>query len=153
MYFVFWGFLIPLFYEDPVPLFYLPALLFPQILFTFSPPPPPPTPPPPPPPPRPPHATSCVSFCLMMVWTKLVKRAVICTHQLHLLHWMNNMLIQKSTLERYTVSLLLKNYSLLSADSSRNKTKTSLWNTKNTETIGINEQNTLHTIKDKFRKD
>ena len=38
---------------------------------------------------------------------------VMCTQQLPVLHWMNNLLIQKSTLQRSAMSLLFKNFSFL----------------------------------------
>ena len=77
--------------------------------------------------------------------------------QLYVLHWMNSFLVQKFTLQRSTVSLLLKNYLLLEAIHlliTFNKTKVFLWNTKNTDRNGINRQNphTTHTEEDNFRE-
>ena len=82
---------------------------------------------------------------------------VMCAQQLPLLHWMNNFLIQNFILQRSTVSLLFKNYSLVEAIHLLirfNKTKSFLWNIKTGDRNGINEQNTqtTHREKDNFRK-
>ena len=65
--------------------------------------------------------------------------SVMCTKQLPVLHWMKTLLIQKFTLKRSTISLLLKNcwlaeviYMLLRF----NNTRSFLWNTKITDKNG-----------------
>ena len=93
---------------------------------------------------------------------------VMCTRQLPALHWMNNLLIQKCTLQRSTILLHFKYYSLdkqalsscrihISVTKSHirfNKTQCFLRNTKKTDRNGIIEQktHTTHREKDKFRK-
>ena len=71
---------------------------------------------------------------------------VMYTQQLPVLHWVNNLLIEK--LQRSTISLLLKNNSLAKVIHlmiTFKKTKSLLWNTKNTDRNGIIKQNTHHT--------
>ena len=70
------------------------------------------------------------------------------TQLLPVLHWMNNLLIQKFTLRRPTMFLLFKNYSLAEVIKLLirfNKTISFLWNTKDTDRNCVNEQNTHHT--------
>ena len=82
----------------------------------------------------------------------------MCTQHLPVLDWMNNLLTQKFTLQKSTMSLLFKNYLFVEVIYllliKFNNTKSFMWNTKNTDRNGINEQNT-HTPpreKDTFRK-
>ena len=59
----------------------------------------------------------------------------MCALQLPVLHWLNNFLIKKFTLQRFTMSLLLKNFSLIEVIHlliTFNNSKSFLWNTKNT---------------------
>ena len=82
---------------------------------------------------------------------------VFCTLQLTILYGKNYLLIQKFTLQRSTMSLLSKNYSLVKVIHLLirfNKSRSFLWNTKNTDRNGINEQNThtTHREKDNQRK-
>ena len=82
---------------------------------------------------------------------------VMCTHQLMHTLKMNNLLIQKFILQRFTTSFLLKNYSLLKFIYLLiifNNIKSFMWNTKNTDRNGLNEQNTHTTYREKhnFRK-
>ena len=79
----------------------------------------------------------------------------MCTQQLAVLHWMNNLLIQKFTLHRPTMSLFFKNGLLVEAMYLLVKVGSSflLWNTKNTDRNGVNTKTcTPHTEKDNFRK-
>ena len=82
---------------------------------------------------------------------------VTCAQQLPVLHWINNFLIQKFTLQRSTIFLLSKNYSLVEVIHlliGLKKTTPFLWNTKNTERNGANGEN-IHTTQkeeDNFRK-
>ena len=82
----------------------------------------------------------------------------MCTQHLPVLDWMNNLLTQKFTLQKSTMSLLFKNYLFVEVIYllliKLNKTKSFMWNTKNTDRNGVIEQNT-HTTpreKDTFRK-
>ena len=64
--------------------------------------------------------------------------------QLPVLHSMNNLLIQTFTLQKSTKSLLFKYYSLVEVIYLLIrfiKTMSFLWNTKNTDRNGVNEQN------------
>ena len=72
---------------------------------------------------------------------------VVCTQQIAVLHWMNNLLIQKVTLQSVTMPLLFKNYTLVKVIYLLirfNKTKFFLWNTNSIDRNGKNEQNTHH---------
>ena len=78
----------------------------------------------------------------------IITPPVMCTHQLPVLHWMNNLLRQKFTLQKFTKSLLFKNYFLAEIIYLLirfNDTKLSLWNTKDTVRNGVNEENTHNT--------
>ena len=70
---------------------------------------------------------------------------VMCTHQLTVLHWMNNLLIQKFIVQRSKMSLLFKNCSLVEVISILlirfNKTTSFLLGRKCNEGNGVNEQN------------
>ena len=76
---------------------------------------------------------------------------VMCTHQLTVLHWMNNLLIQKFIVQRSKMSLLFKNCSLVEVISILlirfNKTTSFLLGRTCNEGNGVNEQNkqTHHT--------
>ena len=75
---------------------------------------------------------------------------IMYTQQLHALHGMNNLLIQKFTLLWLTMSFLFKNCSLLEVIYLLlifNKTKSFLWKTKNTDKNSINVQNTHNTLR------
>ena len=79
---------------------------------------------------------------------------VMSTQQLPVLHWMTNLLIQKFT---FTMSLLFKNYSLAEVIYLLirfSKNKSFLWNPKNADKNGVNEQNrnTTPRAKDNFWK-
>ena len=77
---------------------------------------------------------------------------VLWTHQLPVLHWMNILLVQTIALWRSTMLLLFKNDSLVEDIYlliSVNKTKSFLWNTKNTVRNSVNEQNTYTTHREK----
>ena len=77
---------------------------------------------------------------------------VFCILQLTTLYGKNYLLIQKFTLQRSTMSLLFKNYSLVKVIHLLirfNKSRSFLWNTKNTDRNGINEQNTHTTHREK----
>ena len=66
--------------------------------------------------------------------------------------WMNNFLIQKFSLQRSTISFLFKDYSLLEVMHvliKCSKTKSFLWNTKNTSSNGINGLNTYNTQRER----
>ena len=81
---------------------------------------------------------------------------VICTQQVHALHWMNNLLIQ-NLLCRGPKCFCFSNITLVEAIYLLirfSETKFFLWNTKNTERNVTNESNTYttHWQKDNFRK-
>ena len=92
------------------------------------------------------------------IYKCIITSPVMYTQQLPVLHWMNNLLIQKPILQRSIMSLLFKNYlpveviyllirfnkTLLTSLTSQTSlfNKFFLWNTKNTDRNGVNEQNT-----------
>ena len=83
----------------------------------------------------------------------LLTPLVMCTEQLLALNWINNLLMQKSTLQWPTMSLLFKDYSLAEVIYLLirfQKTKSFLWNTKNSDKNGVNEQNTRTTHREKI---
>ena len=78
-------------------------------------------------------------------WThiKILTLPFMCTQKLPVLYWINN-LIQKFTLQRWTLFSLFKNYSFVEVIHMLvrfSKTKFFLWNTSNADKNGINEQN------------
>ena len=69
----------------------------------------------------------------------------MCSQQLSVLQWMNNLVIPKITLQSSTMSLIFKNYLLAEGTYlliRLNKTEFFLWNTNNTDRNDINKQNT-----------
>ena len=82
--------------------------------------------------------------------------SVMCTQQLPVLHWMNNLLIQRFILQSSKMSLLFKNCSFVEFIYLLirfNITKSFLWNTKNADRNGVNRKTyTTHRKKGNFRK-
>ena len=69
----------------------------------------------------------------------------MCALQLPVLYWIINILIQRFTLQRSTMPVLFKNYSLVEVIPLLmrfNRTKSFLWNKENTDRNGINGQKT-----------
>ena len=78
---------------------------------------------------------------------------VMCAQQLPVLNWINDVLIQRFTLQRSTMCFLFRNYSLVEAIHLLirfKKTNSFLWNIKNTVRNGINGRNRHHTQRGKI---
>ena len=78
---------------------------------------------------------------------------VMCAQQLPVLNWINDVLIQRFTLQRSTMCFLFRNYSLVEAIHLLirfKKTNSFLWNIKNTVRNGINGHNRHHTQREKI---
>ena len=81
------------------------------------------------------------------IYEYILTPSVMCTQQLSVLHGMNNLLIQKFTIQRSTMPLFFKNCSLVEVMHlliKFNKIMTFLWNTKNTDRNGPNRKRDKH---------
>ena len=98
------------------------------------------------------HMHDTVTNSLRHTYKYILTLTIMYTQQLLVLHWMENLLIQKFTLQRSTMPSFYKNYSFAEVIYLLiwfNKTKPFVWNTQNTDRNKVNEQNTHTTHRQK----